>query len=95
MPTRNLIRDIIEASKASVADPASQSEVSEAGTASALVVCYALGEILDELIERVSDLEHRLGDQVDFGSQLNDIRGQIAKAQKSIGKGKNPKKAKK
>jgi hypothetical protein len=95
MPTRNLIRDIVEASKASVADPTNRAEVNEAGATSALVVCYALGEILDELIERVGSLERRLGEPVDLGPQLDDIREQITKVQKGIGKGKNPKKAKK
>jgi predicted metal-dependent hydrolase len=95
MPTRNLIRDIVEASKASVADPTNRTEVNEAGATSALVVCYALGEILDELIERVGKLEQRVGEPVELGSQLDDIRDQIAKVQKSIERGKKPKKSKK
>ena len=92
MATRNLIRDIVETSKASVSDPTNHTEVSEAGAASAIVVCYALGEILDDLIARVGQLEQRLGESVDLGSQLNEIRDEITKVQKSVGKGKKAKK---
>jgi hypothetical protein len=95
MPTRTLIRDIVEASKASVADPTNRAEVNEASTASTLVVCYALGEILDELLERVGNLERRVGEPVDVGPQLANIRDQIARVQDGIGKGKKPKKSKK
>jgi hypothetical protein len=95
MPTRNLIRDIVEASKASVADPTNQAEVNEAGATSALVVCYALGEILDELIERVRKLEQRVAQPVDLNPQLRQIRDQIAQVQKGLGKDTKPKKSKK
>jgi hypothetical protein len=57
MATRDLIKDIVEAGKASIADPTSQIETNEAGATSAIVVCYALGELLDELMERVVSLE--------------------------------------
>jgi hypothetical protein len=95
MPTRNLIRDIVEASKASVADPNNRAEVNEAGTTSALVVCYALGEILDELIERVRKLEQRVAQPADLSPQLREIRDQIARVQKGLGKDAKPKKSKK
>jgi hypothetical protein len=93
MATRDLIRDIVEAGKASVADPTDRTEMNEAGTASTLVVCYALGEILDELIERVGNLEpRRAGEPRDLGSQLDDMRDPIAKVQKRIRKAKKSKK---
>jgi hypothetical protein len=38
MPTRDLIRDIVEASKASVADPTNRTEINEAVAASVLVI---------------------------------------------------------
>jgi hypothetical protein len=86
MPTRNLIQDIIEASKASVTDPSNRTETAEAAAASAIVVCYAFGEILDELVTRVGNLEHQDGKPDDLSAQLEDIKEQLAKVEKKKSK---------
>ena len=97
MATRDLIRDIVEVGKASIADPTNTIETNEAGAASAIVVCYALGELLDELMERVASLEAGRVPPVDVSSQLDEIREHLVTLQKSIEKsaskkGKNSKK---
>jgi hypothetical protein len=86
MPTRNLIQDIVEASKASVADPSNWTEVAEASAASAIVACYALGEILDDLVARVGHLEQQGREPDDLSAQLEDIKKRLAKVEKKVGK---------
>jgi len=86
MVTRDLINDIVEAGKASIADPNSRVETNEAGTASAIVVCYALGELLDALTARVAGLEEGGVLPIDLGSQLEEIREEIVSLEKTIKK---------
>ena len=97
MATRDLINDIVEAGKASIADPTSQIETNEAGATSAIVVCYALGELLDELMERVVSLEEGGVLPIDLRSQLEEIREQLISLEKTIKKSasKNKKSKKK
>ena len=97
MATRDLIRDIVDAGKASIADPTSQIETNEAGATSAIVVCYALGELLDELMERVVSLEEGGVLPIDLRSQLEEIREQVVSLEKTIKKSasKNKKSKKK
>jgi hypothetical protein len=97
MATRDLIRDIVDAGKASIADPTSQIETNEAGATSAIVVCYALGELLDELMERVVSLEEGGVLPIDLRSQLEEIREQLISLEKTIKKSasKNKKSKKK
>jgi hypothetical protein len=97
MATRDLIRDIVDAGKASIADPTSQIETNEVGATSAIVVCYALGELLDELMERVVSLEEGGVLPIDLRSQLEEIREQLISLEKTIKKSasKNKKSKKK
>ena len=97
MATRDLIRDIVDAGKASIADPTSQIETNEAGATSVIVVCYALGELLDELMERVVSLEEGGVLPIDLRSQLEEIREQLISLEKTIKKSasKNKKSKKK
>jgi hypothetical protein len=97
MATRDLIKDIVEAGKASIADPTSQIETNEAGATSAIVVSYALGELLDELMARVVSLEEGGVLPIDLRSQLEEIRAQLVSLEKTIKKSasKNKKRKKK
>jgi uncharacterized membrane protein len=84
MATRDLIRDIVEAGKASIADPTSKIETNEAGTTSAIVVCYALGELLDDLVARVASLEDGGAVPADMRSQLDEIREDLVRLETSL-----------
>jgi len=97
MATRDLINDIVEAGKASIADPTSQIETNEAGATSAIVVCYALGELLDELTARVAGLEEGGVLPIDLRVQLEEIREELVSLEKTIKKSvsKNKKSKKK
>jgi hypothetical protein len=94
MTTRDLIRDIVEAGKASIADPTNQVEVKQAGAASAIVVCYALGELLDDLIDRVGSLEAGGVVPVDLRTQLDGIWEQLGTLEKAVKKSTKKKKKK-
>jgi hypothetical protein len=97
MATRDLIKHIVEAGQASIADPNSQIEAQEAGATSAIVVCYALGELLDALTARVVSLEEGGVLPIDLRSQLEEIREEIVSLEKTIKKSasKNKKSKKK
>ena len=43
MATRDLIRDIVEAGQAGIADPTSKIEANEPSRTATIVACYALG----------------------------------------------------
>jgi uncharacterized membrane protein len=62
-----------------------------------LSVCYALGELLDELMERVVSLEEGGVLPIDLRSQLEEIREQLISLEKTIKKSasKNKKSKKK
>jgi hypothetical protein len=97
MATRDLITDIVEAGKASIADPTSKVEANEAGATSAIVVCYALGELLDDLIQRVAGLEEGNVVPADLRSQLDGIAEQLVALGRTVKKAteKQEKKGKK
>ncbi len=77
MATRDLIRDIVEAGQAGIADPTSKIEANEAVATATIVACYALGELLDDLIQRVTRLEVPDAVPVDLASQLDGIRAEL------------------
>ena len=77
MATRDLIRDIVETGQAGIADPTSKIEANEAVATATIVACYALGELLDDLIQRVTRLEVLDAVPVDLGSQLDGIRAEL------------------
>jgi hypothetical protein len=91
MTTRDRIQELIDAGKATIAGGTNRVEQAQAGAALALVACIALADVVDELIERVAELEsdHGLQEPVGLGEQLADIRTELIKLNKAV---KKPKK---
>jgi hypothetical protein len=86
MATRDLIRDIVEKGQAGIADPANAIEANEAVAGATIDACYALGELLDDLIRRVARLELQGATPSDLGSQLDGIREELLTLEKSVKK---------
>jgi hypothetical protein len=95
MATRDLIRDIVEAGQASIIDPTSKGEANEALATATIVACYALGELLDDLIHRVATLEVLSAVPTDLGAQLDGIREELLELEKAVKKSAKKKKKKK
>jgi hypothetical protein len=95
MATRDLIRNIVEEGQASIADPASAIEANEAFAKAIIDACYALGELLDDLIRRVARLEVQGTTPSDLGSQLDGIREELLNLEKTVKKSAKKKKKKK
>jgi len=95
MATRDLIRDIVEAGQASIADPTSKIEANEAIATSTIVACYALGELLDDLIQRVTKLEGLGAMPPDVGSALDGIREELITLEEAVEKSAKAKRRKK
>jgi hypothetical protein len=104
MATRDLIKDIVEAFQATIRDPTNKEEANEAVGTAAIAACYALGETLDDLIQRVEKLEVSGAVPVDLGSELESIRQELLTLEQAVQasamkkdakkKGKNGKKGK-
>ncbi len=86
MATRDLIRDIVEAGQAGIDDPTSKVEADEAVATATIAACYALGELLDDLIQRVATLEVLSAVRDDLGAQLNAIREELLKLETAVKK---------
>jgi hypothetical protein len=95
MATRDLIRDIVEKGQAGIADPANAIEANEAVAGATIDACYALGELLDDLIRRVARLEVQGATPADLGSQLEGIREVLLTLEKSVKKSAKEKRKKK
>jgi len=91
MTTRDRIQELIDAGKATIAGGTNRVEQAQAGAALALVACIALADVLDELSERLADLEgdHGTAEPVALGAQLADIRKELVKLNRAV---KKPKK---
>ena len=91
MTTRDRIQELIDAGKATIAGGTNRVEQAQAGAALALVACVALADVLDELIERVAELEgdHEPREPVALSEQLAEIRTELVKLNKAV---KKPKK---
>jgi hypothetical protein len=91
MTTRDRIQELIDAGKATIAGGTNRVEQAQAGAALALVACIALADVLDEVIQRVADLEgdHGTTEPVALSAQLADIRTELVKLNKAV---KKPKK---
>ena len=91
MTTRDRIQELIDAGKATIAGGTNRVEQAQAGAALALVACIALADVVDELIERVAELEgdHGPRQPMALGEQLADIRTELVKLNKAV---KKPKK---
>ncbi len=95
MATRDLIRDIVEAGQAGIVDPTSEVEANEALATATIAACYALGEILDDLIQRVARLEVLGTVPADLGAQLHGIQQELLTLEKAVKKSAKKKKKKK
>jgi hypothetical protein len=95
MTTADMIRSIAETGKANVVEPGDRIEMMEAGVASVVVACNALGEILDELTAQVGQLGQRGAENMELSTQLAEIKVQLVKVKKALRKAKGKKKAKK
>jgi hypothetical protein len=90
MTTRDRIQELIDAGKATIASGTNRVEQAQAGAALALVACIALADVLDELIERVAELEDNHGPEepLALGEQLAAIRTELGKLNKAVKKAK-------
>jgi hypothetical protein len=86
MATRDLIRDIVEKGQAGMSDPASAAEANEAVARATIEACYALGELLDDLIRRVTRLEGEGAATAHLDSQLRGIRHELISLEKTVDK---------
>ncbi len=84
MATRDLIRDIVETGQAGIVDPTCKAEADEAVTTATIVACYALGELLDDLLQRVERLEILSIVPADLGPQLAGIREELLTLEKAV-----------
>jgi hypothetical protein len=90
MTTRDRIQELIDAGKATIAGGTNRVEQAQAGAALALVACIALADVLDEVIERMAQLEgdRGAGEPLALGTQLADIRLELVKLNKAVKKPK-------
>ncbi len=93
MATRDLIRDIVEAGQATIFDPSSKTEVNDALITATIAACYALGELIDDLIRRVASLEER-SVPADLGLQLDGIQEELLALAEAVKKSAKTKKKK-
>ncbi len=93
MATRDLIRDIVEAGQATIFDPSSKTEVNDALITATIAACYALGELLDDLMRRVASLEEH-GVPADLRLQLDSIQEELLTLANAVKKSAKTKKKK-